>query len=140
VSLADLFTINSSKRESNIESQIGNFGTGFLTTHLLSKKVFLSGVYQTLSKKFVKFENVVLDRTGNEKNIKDNLMKFDSNMLKVEQTQEQGQYDPASYFNTSFKYNLQGQNEKETQFQEETAKVGLEDIRNCLPLSMIFIG
>ena len=69
--------MNSSKREQPRESVIGNFGTGFLTTHLLSKRVYLSGAYVTQKRRIVRFENLVLDRAGRETQIKENLMHFD---------------------------------------------------------------
>ena len=48
----------------------------------------------------MKFENLILDRTGNENQIKENLLHFDQNMMQVEANEEEIQYDPASFHNT----------------------------------------
>jgi HSP90 family molecular chaperone len=46
-SLNHLFFKKTSKKD-KVEGKptIGNFGTGFLTTHLLSKRIEISGVYR----------------------------------------------------------------------------------------------
>jgi hypothetical protein len=50
---------------SEIFSTTGRFGTGFMTTHLLSEKVIVKGVFQDDDLMFRKFE-LPLDRTGHD--------------------------------------------------------------------------
>ena len=54
--------------DGNVPETTGKFGTGFLTTHLLSRVVDISGVYQNAfdKTKYHKF-NIRLDRTPENK-------------------------------------------------------------------------
>ncbi len=52
---------------------IGRFGTGFLTTHLLSKVVEIKGVFKISENKYTNTMDIMLDRSKDEKNIQNNL-------------------------------------------------------------------
>ena len=60
----------SSKVRGGME-QVGQYGTGFLTTHLLGRKFHLSGSLQLLENKncYCNFSEFVVDRTSDEKQI-----------------------------------------------------------------------
>jgi hypothetical protein len=53
-----------------VPENTGKFGTGFLTTHLLSRVVEISGIYQNAfdSEKFHRF-SIILDRSTEEKDV-----------------------------------------------------------------------
>ncbi len=55
--------------DSNVPENTGKFGTGFLTTHLLSRVVEISGIYQNAfdREKYHQF-SITLDRASEEKN------------------------------------------------------------------------
>ncbi len=56
--------------DSDAPENTGKFGTGFLTTYLLSRIVQISGIYQNANnpKKYQKF-SLTLDRASEEKNV-----------------------------------------------------------------------
>lgn len=124
--------ISSKEVEEGTQSKkIGRFGTGFLTTHLLSRKVKISGIVATKSDDFYTFD-FVLDRDSNDTN---------ELALKVEQTwkdfQESTQKIESSYdendFNTTFTYLLK------TKAQREIAVRGLKEFANLIPYVFTFI-
>ena len=57
---------SSKDRYDGSERKSGKFGTGFITTHLLSEVVNISGILE-INAEYSKF-NISLDRTGKEKN------------------------------------------------------------------------
>lgn len=61
--MVDLITQISTKRKD--EQKVGKFGTGFISTHLLSDKVKITGIYHSNSSsdKFKRM-NLLLDRSG----------------------------------------------------------------------------
>jgi hypothetical protein len=56
--------------DGSVPETTGKFGTGFLTTHLLSRIVEISGVYQNAfdSTKYHRF-SLVLDRASEDKDV-----------------------------------------------------------------------
>lgn len=97
----------SSKEQKNIEGGVtGKFGTGFLTTHLLSEKAEVAGILIDQKDNELKSFSLCLDRTGysaseiiqanhlSTSQLKQNLKVINRNEF------EQNE------FNTSFKYNL----------------------------------
>lgn len=58
---------SSKDRNDENERKSGKFGTGFITTHLLSEIVNISGILEIEEDKYSKF-CITLDRTGHEKN------------------------------------------------------------------------
>lgn len=109
----------------------GRFGTGFLTTHLLSRKVQISGVVKTSDNDFYTFD-FLLDRDGETtaelapkvemawKEFQESTKKINSN------------YD-VNDFNTSFCYLL------ETKEQKEIAKRGIKEFVTLVPYVLAFI-
>ncbi|OBY77666.1 histidine kinase [Paenibacillus sp. KS1] len=91
--------------ETKTKRTTGKFGTGFLTTHLLSEKVKVSGYLQDVGEPPCSF-CVVLDRTGKDKQsiieaIQESCSQLDKNttMMKDKTINEEE-------FNTSFSYAL----------------------------------
>ena len=129
----------SSKHSTNQNKKItGKFGTGFIATHLLSDIINIDGVLQEpgeVAKKFV-FD---LDRSGktsedlmipienalNELNAIDKSSKFNS-FPEYETSRTEN-----DYFNT-FKYPVNEESIK-------TAEVGINDLIESLPISLVFL-
>lgn len=53
--------ISSKEVEDGHSTRVGKFGTGFITTHLLSTVVYVKGIVESLQKEFYEFE-FTLDR------------------------------------------------------------------------------
>lgn len=118
--------------EGEISKRTGRFGTGFLTTHLLSKKVFIRGMVETEDFNFYQF-GFLLDRNGRTTG---------ALIPKIEQAwqefhastdnSEVEQYDEED-FNTSFTYPL------ESEEQKEIAQIGIDEFTTLIPYVLSFI-
>ncbi|WP_393947795.1 sacsin N-terminal ATP-binding-like domain-containing protein [Lysinibacillus sp. PWR01] len=117
-------------KEDRVNRATGKFGTGFLTTHLLSEQVNVSGYLQDLSEPPCSF-NVSLDRSGKTKEsiieaIQESCLQLDQNTKmcigKIDETD----------FNTCFTYNLD-----ETGMA--TAKTGLNNLIISAPYVFAFV-
>lgn len=63
--LVDLITQISSKRTTDDEEVVGKFGTGFISTHLISEIVTIKGIYHNQKKSMdYKSLELVIDRSG----------------------------------------------------------------------------
>lgn len=107
----------------------GKFGTGFLTTHLLSEKVTVSGFLQDEGDAPKSFA-VDLDRTGRTKQVIISAIQASceqlSSCLDTVNTIDENNY------NTSFKYTLDSAG-------IETAKHGLENLKVAAPYILAFV-
>ena len=111
--------------------QTGKFGTGFLTTHLLSEVVDIKGIIKEPDLAFRKF-NFQLDRSGREldeimKNVNDSL----SLLNKLDSEPEFNGYQKDD-LNTTFTYQLDSKS-------IEVAKTGLSDLQFSLPFTLVFL-
>lgn len=109
----------------------GRFGTGFLTTHMLSRKVRVSSIVKALDDKFYSF-NFLLDREG--KTTADLAPKVElawKGFQKSTQEVDSG-YDE-NKFNTSFCYLL------ETDEQKDIANKGIVEFSKLIPYVLAFI-
>jgi hypothetical protein len=110
----------------------GRFGTGFLTTHLLSERVIIKGVTEGKGFSARKFK-LSLDRSGEElediiaavQAAKDSLQDLDDRPPFAE-------YTPG-VFNTAFRYQLADKTGK------TVARAGLADLDICLPYTLAFV-
>jgi len=122
--------------EQNEKKTTGQFGTGFMTTHLLSKVVELESVLYDKETGIYKNFNLILDRSattidGMKKNVDLAFEVFD----RLDNEQESPalkNYKPNENCDTKFRYLL---DEKSL----EVAKQGIEDLYNSLPFTLIFI-
>lgn len=123
--------ISSKEIEEGIQTKkTGRFGTGFLTTHLLSKVIQVKGVVETEKEGLYTFE-FPLDRRGNNTTqliprIEEAWSQFHAS------TTQLTNYDH-KHFNTSFCYHL------ETSEQKEIAKIGVEEFLKLIPFVLAFI-
>jgi hypothetical protein len=110
----------------------GRFGTGFITTHLLSEQVEVKGIYQKEDSTFSKI-CFPLDRSGRD--LKELIASISYSFECAEKSLSQSESisEPAfSEFNTVFTYKLDEQG-------REIAEIGLQDLENALPYTLIFI-
>jgi hypothetical protein len=107
----------------------GRFGTGFLTTHLLSRVIKIKGIIEDGS--FHKFE-FLLDRRGKTTaqlipRIENSWKEFNESIEGISPNYDESQ------FNTSFCYQL------ETDEQRRVAKIGVEEFSRLIPFVLAFI-
>lgn len=115
----------------NISRTTGKFGTGFLTTHLLSEIVTLNGVLKDSDEPYKKF-NITLDRSGRDslsviKSVERTLKELNS----IDFTPPMQDYSYRD-FNTVFRYALDENGIL-------VAKKGIEDLFNSLAFTLVFI-
>lgn len=133
-SLANVMSLinQSSSKDRNDEAErtSGKFGTGFLTTHLLSEIVNISGILETNQGSYSRFQ-ITLDRTGHDK--KDIIAALEKAVDQLQECQEipVNDYDKHAY-NTIFEYELDEDG-------VEVAQQGIENLRVSAPfvLSML---
>ena len=117
--------------EGECSKKTGRFGTGFLTTHLLSRSIQIKGIVKTDSKGFYKFE-FPLDRLG--ATTKQLIPKIENAWAKFQESVQEidDEYD-RNEFNTSFCYLLA------TAEQKEIAKIGIDEFSKLIPFVLAFI-
>jgi hypothetical protein len=93
------------RSEENLEDTTGKFGTGFLTTHLLSEVIEVKGVVKDDELPYRKF-CILLDRSGTEiKEITASVNKSLEQLDQLEHAKDYADYGE-SKFNTIFTYKL----------------------------------
>jgi hypothetical protein len=109
----------------------GRFGTGFMTTHLLSEKVIVKGLYKDENNTYriIKFP---LDRSGLEKS--ELIESVNASFYHAEESLKTPQHISVNFsnFNTIFEYHLDEQG-------YTIAKTGIEDLTISLPYTLTFI-
>lgn len=118
--------------EHGIRKQTGRFGTGFLSTHLLSEIVHVTGVAEEPSNGRKQF-TFTLDRSGKTpteftlavENAKKSLQRLDS-------SPDLETYDATS-LNTVFQFTLTDP------LSHQVAKDGIADLQQSLPYTLIFV-
>lgn len=120
---------SSKDRNDGSERKSGKFGTGFITTHLLSEVVNISGILE-INDEYSKF-HIALDRTGKEKN---EIIAAMENAVS-----DLGKCTPIDFFdfnedeyNTVFEYELD-------EYGMQTAGDGLESLRVSAPFVLAIL-
>ena len=129
--IMSLINQSSSKdRKNGSERKSGKFGTGFITTHLLSEIVHISGILETEPGNYSNFE-VTLDRTGHNKNEIISALEKSVDQLQEVQPLLVSEINVDAY-NTIFEYKLDADG-------MEVAQQGIENLRVSAPfvLSML---
>lgn len=129
--IMSLINQSSSKdRYNGSERKSGKFGTGFITTHLLSEIVNVSGIIEDEKATFSKFQ-ITLDRTGHDKNEIVSAMEKAVDQLQACQPLTEGEITSDEY-NTVFEYKLDNGG-------VEVAQQGIDNLRVSAPfvLSML---
>ncbi len=109
----------------------GKFGTGFLSTHLLSEKVLVEGVLKEPEKDYKKFV-LNLDRSGRTyEEVIESIEKAINQRSKISDSPSVYDFNPAD-FNTRFTYCLDSRG-------FEVAEKGIEDLDTSLPYVLTFM-
>lgn len=120
------------KDETGKRKSTGKFGTGFLTTHMLSEKVILRGVAKEDGLEYKKFE-LILDRSGYDlEPIIDAVESAKDSISNLDDLLTYSEYDKKD-FNTSFIYPLTDN------VSLTVASSGLNDLKTCLPYCLTFV-
>jgi hypothetical protein len=131
--IEQISTKDRKKDETGKQKTTGKFGTGFLTTHLLSEVVFVQGIAKEPDLEYRQFE-LVLDRSGFE-------LDAITEAVKIAKSSVQDLDDKPPYpnyvagdFNTAFRYTLADD------FSRTVARAGLADLDVCLPYTLVFVS
>ncbi len=110
----------------------GRFGTGFLTTHLLSERVIVTGVTEGSDFSAREFK-LSLDRSGEDlEDIIDAVQAAKNSLQDLDDRPSYTGYTPGA-FNTAFRYQLDDKTGK------NVARAGLADLDICLPYTLAFV-
>jgi len=125
----------STKDRENLESETtkvtGKFGTGFLTTHLLSEKVNVSGILEGDDKNPREF-SIDIDRTGKNKTEIIEAIQNSYEQLDKSKELSKDMVVDEKKFNTVFTYRLNDSG-------IEVARKGLDDLYISLPYVFAFV-
>ena len=125
---------SSKPRQVNINERrrtIGKFGTGFITTHLLSEKVTLISTVDAGNFGHKQFE-LLLDRSGkDEAELFEGVKKSMEILLNLDQLPDVVNYEKKN-LNTEFIYHLSDNG-------SHVAKTGVDDLIESLPFTMAFV-
>lgn len=123
----------SSKEQKNSEGEVtGKFGTGFLTTHLLSEKAEVAGILIDQKDNELKSFSLGLDRTGYSASEIIQANHLSTSQLKQNlKVINRNEFEP-NKFNTSFKYNLDSKG-------ISVAEEGLRDFYHAIAYVFAFV-
>lgn len=119
------------KIENKEEKTTGKFGTGFLTTHLLSKKVNVSGYIQDENEPISKF-SIDLDRTSEEQKEIISSIENSCNQLEQNSCEVTNEIDERN-FNTCFTYKLDC-------YGVKVANEGIKNLLDTAPYIFAFVS
>ncbi|MCB9050457.1 MAG: hypothetical protein H6556_13600 [Lewinellaceae bacterium] len=119
--------------EGEKSKRVGRFGTGFITTHLLSRVTQVKGIVKAVDGQFYSF-NFPLDREGKTTHelapkVENTWQWFQSSTKKVPPLPPE-----STEFHTSFIYHLK------TERQREIASKGIEEFIRLMPYVLTFVS
>jgi len=115
-------------QEQEETKKTGRFGTGFLTTHLLSRVVEIEGILKE-DNSYVHF-SFPLNRAA--KTTAELIPKIDASWKALENSLKPTEFSPRTY-STTFRYSLNSDHQK------RIAKIGIEEFSKLIPLVLIFV-
>ncbi|CAA9197673.1 sacsin N-terminal ATP-binding-like domain-containing protein [Flavobacterium sp. NPDC079362] len=118
--------------EGEVSARTGRFGTGFLTTHLLSKEVYIKGIVETGGGDLFKF-GFPLNRNGRTTTVL--IPKIEDAWKGFHASTEENEIEEyyEEEFNTSFIYTL------ESDEQKDIAQIGVDEFITLIPYVLSFI-
>ncbi len=126
-----LSIINQVTSKASSEETIGQFGTGFMTTFLLSDSVTIHSVLKEEGLPYKHF-TISMDRSSNEKDgILEGIAKTMSELDMVDDSEEITDFNKEDY-NTVFSYPLKDS------YHYNIAKTGFEDLKETILYVMLF--
>lgn len=130
--IEQISTKSRSKSEEGKSKTTGKFGTGFLTTHLLSEIVTVRGVAKEPDLDYRKFE-LELDRSSFDlEDITESVKKSKESVEGLDNVPVYLEYKEGD-FNTEFIYPLQDNT------SINVAEAGLTNLQICLPYTLLFV-
>lgn len=132
--LSSLIMQVSSKDDAPEDSETtGKFGTGFITSHMLSRKIQVKGVLEVGLNRYKKF-SVLLDRSGeNYLEMRESIEVALEKLKELENGLEEFVYERTEdRYDTIFEYPLASSG-------LDIAKEGIEDLAIALPYTMTFV-
>ncbi|ATN07221.1 hypothetical protein CRN76_18325 [Chryseobacterium indologenes] len=130
--IEQISTKSRSKSEEGKSKTTGKFGTGFLTTHLLSEIVTVRGVAKEPDLDYRKFE-LELDRSSFDlEDITESVKKSKESVEGLDNVPVYSEYKEGD-FNTEFIYPLQDNT------SINVAEAGLTNLQICLPYTLLFV-
>ena len=134
----NLISPDSGKDKDEVKKEnIGKFGSGLVSTHILSSEINVSGAYRSEKEdKLFRF-NIVLDRSSyeNKESLINDIEKTKSSFREVHSLLEKSEY---TGFMTSFSYNLK-KRLPGLSSTLDVVSVGLEQIYEVLPYTLSFM-
>ncbi|XOV92165.1 MAG: hypothetical protein ACFHWX_18390 [Bacteroidota bacterium] len=130
--IEQISTKDRKKDEDGKRKSTGKFGTGFLTTHLLSEKVAIEAIAKEEDLDYRKFV-LKIDRSGYD--LDEITKSVQKSTESVENLDDLPPYTGYSQFdfNTNFLYHL------EDDLAKKIALMGIEDLDRCLPYTLAFV-
>lgn len=118
--------------EGEVSTRTGRFGTGFLTTHLLSKEVYIKGIIETIGGNLFQF-GFPLDRNG--RTTVALIPKIENAWKQFHASTENSEIDKydEEELNTSFIYAL------DSTEQKDIAQIGVDEFTTLIPYVLSFI-
>ena len=130
--IEQISTKDRKKDDNGKQKTTGKFGTGFLTTHLLSEKVHILGVAKEPDLDYRQF-SLVLDRTGFDIDaITEGVRTAKLDVENLDDTPPYRGY-VAGALNTEFLYALSDD------LSRKIAKAGIADLKRCIPFTLVFV-
>lgn len=124
--------VSSKEQSDGDDVATGKFGTGFLTTHLLSEEVEVSGILRDEKDGFLKSFSLELDRSGyTTREIIEANHLSNSQLKQSLVTIDQVQFN-RNDFNTSFRYNLDSKG-------VDIAEEGLKEFYHAIAYVFVFV-
>lgn len=118
--------------EGEVSTRTGRFGTGFLTTHLLSKEVYIKGLVETSGGNLFQF-GFPLNRNGKTTTVL--IPKIEDAWKGFHASTENNEIEEyyEEEFNTSFIYTL------DSDEQKDIAQIGVDEFITLIPYVLSFI-
>lgn len=126
-----------SSKNGSEETSTGKFGTGFITTHLLSERVQLQGILEDVSPVDgrmlpAKAFSILLDRSG--RNTEEITAAVQKALTEIEQLDNQPDAAPCGDYTTHFTYLLDNERAR------VAALAGLEDLQHTAAYALAFVN
>ncbi|MGK5085899.1 hypothetical protein WDW37_21635 [Bdellovibrionota bacterium FG-1] len=130
--IEQISTKDRKKDDSGKQKTTGKFGTGFLSTHLLSEAVFVQAVVKEPDLDYRQF-TLFLDRRGDDlETITEAVRTAKGSMEQIDSIQPYRKYVEGA-FNTEFRYPLSDD------LSRKIAANGLADFVRCIPYTLVFV-
>lgn len=123
----------SSKSADNNDDEVGQYGTGFITTHSFGKKILINGSLEELGQ-FISLNNFEIDRISEKSDSNILIDKLIAQQEEVYDLVENGRLETAASPSTTFTYLT------ESKLEKRRAQESIERLEEILPFVMVLNG